>query len=72
MNNFTTGALTLHVAIEKSALRQQSHIPGYTMVDTDVVTENTLDGHAISIECCPLFVNRAPDSRLIINPPDRF
>jgi L-alanine-DL-glutamate epimerase-like enolase superfamily enzyme len=38
MNNFTTGALTLHVAIEKFALKQPFHITGYTMVDTDVVT----------------------------------
>jgi L-alanine-DL-glutamate epimerase-like enolase superfamily enzyme len=38
MNNFTTGALTLHVAIEKFALKQPFHITGHTMVDTDVVT----------------------------------
>ena len=38
VNNFTAGALTLHVAIEKLALKEPFHITGHTMVDTDVVT----------------------------------
>jgi hypothetical protein len=38
MSNFTAGALTLHVAIEKFALKEPFHITGHSMVDTDVVT----------------------------------
>jgi L-alanine-DL-glutamate epimerase-like enolase superfamily enzyme len=44
MNNFTTGALTLHVAIEKFALKEPFHITGHTMVDTDVVRVTLEEG----------------------------
>jgi L-alanine-DL-glutamate epimerase-like enolase superfamily enzyme len=38
MNDFTAGALAMHVAVEKFALKEPFHITGHTMVDTDVVT----------------------------------
>ena len=44
MSNFTTGALILHVAIEKFALKEPFHITGHTMVDTDVITVTLEEG----------------------------
>jgi L-Ala-D/L-Glu epimerase len=49
VNNFTTGALTLHVAIEKFALKEPFHITGHSMVDTDVVTVTLEKGGHIGL-----------------------
>ena len=46
MNNFTTGSLTLNVAIENFALKEPFRITGQSMVDTNVVTVTLeRDGH---------------------------
>ena len=49
MNNFTTGALTLHVAIDNFALKEPFHITGHSMVDTDVVTVTLEKGGHIGL-----------------------
>jgi L-alanine-DL-glutamate epimerase-like enolase superfamily enzyme len=46
VNDFTADAVTLHVEIEKFALKEPFHITGHSMVDTDVVTVTLeKDGH---------------------------
>jgi L-Ala-D/L-Glu epimerase len=44
LNNFSTSALTLRVAIEKFALKEPFHITGHSMVDADVVTVTLVKG----------------------------
>ena len=63
VNDFTAGAVTLHVEIEKFALKEPFHITGHTMVDTDVVTVTLeKDGHVARGEASGVYYRQDDDA----------